>query len=148
MASEFIVFAREDRHHQTLGRYHEDSLVPQADGGREVNTAPKTTPRKRRVAPDKAKSAKKATPAKGRTQSQKGAKRAKPAGAQEGSKAAKVLDILKRPKGATFKELMKVTGWQAHSVRGLLSAGSGKKMGLALASAKDEGGERTYSVKH
>ena len=39
MASEFIVFACEDRHHQTLGRYHEDSLVPQADRSGEVNSA-------------------------------------------------------------------------------------------------------------
>jgi Protein of unknown function (DUF3489) len=94
------------------------------------------------VAPKKAKAAKKANPAK---KGPKGAKKA--GGAREGSKSAKVLDLLKRPNGATLKELMKATGWQAHSVRGFLSGAVAKKMGLTVASAKGEDGERTYSVK-
>jgi Protein of unknown function (DUF3489) len=66
------------------------------------------------VAPKKAKSAKKVTPAK------KAAKSPKKAGtARDGSKSAKVLDLLKRPDGATLKELIKATGWLPHSVRGL-----------------------------
>jgi hypothetical protein len=67
--------------------------------------------------------------------------------ARDGSKAAKVLDLLKRPDGVTLKELMKATGWQAHSVRGFLSGTVGKKMGLAVTSAKGQEGERTCSVK-
>ena len=82
-------------------------------------------------------------------------KKAKPApkaaqkadGARDGSKAAKILDLLKRPDGVTLKELMKATGWMAHSVRGFLSGTIGKKLGLAVASTKGEDGERTYSVK-
>lgn len=108
---------------------------------------PKGAPRRPRVAPGKATSAKKASPASGRAKSQKVAKRAKPAGAREGSKTAKVLDLLKRAKGATLKELMKATGWQAHSVRGFLSGAVGKKLGLSVASVKGDDGERTYSVK-
>ena len=119
--------------------------TPAADS--KATTKPNVAPRKRRVAPAKAKSAKKATPAKRRAQSQKGAKRTKPAGTREGSKAAKVLDLLKRPKGATLRELMKATGWQPHSVRGFLSGGVGKKMGLAVESTKTESGDRRYSVK-
>ena len=61
--------------------------------------------------------------------------------ARDGSKAAKILDLLKRPNGATLKELMKATGWQAHSVRGFISGTLGKKMGLKVASAKDEDGD-------
>jgi len=67
--------------------------------------------------------------------------------ARDGSKAGKVLDLLKRPGGVTAKELMKATGWQPHSVRGFLSGTASKKMGLAVVSTKGEDGERTYSVK-
>ena len=104
--------------------------------------------RKPGVAPGKSKPGKKASKAEKRAKKPKGAKPAKGSdGAREGSKAAKVLDLLKRPGGATLAELMKATGWQKHSVRGFLSGTIGKKMGLKLDSVKDEGGERTYSVK-
>jgi hypothetical protein len=35
----------------------------------------------------------------------------------------------------------------AHSVRGHISGTLGKKMGLSVESTKEEGGERTYSLK-
>jgi hypothetical protein len=89
----------------------------------------------------KAKPARKAP--KGRTKPEV----AKPKGARGGSKTAKILDLLKRPGGATSKELMKATGWLPHSVRGFLSGTVGKKMGLTVTSAKGEDGERTYSVE-
>ena len=71
----------------------------------------------------------------------------KEGGARDGSKAAAVVDLLKRPDGATLGELMKATGWQAHSVRGFLSGTVSKKLGLAVTSVKVEDGDRTYSVK-
>ena len=67
--------------------------------------------------------------------------------ARQGSKTARVLDLLQRPTGATLKELMKTTGWQAHSVRGFLSGTVGKKMRLTVVSLKEEDGERRYSLK-
>ena len=67
-------------------------------------------PRKRRVAPGKPRSGKKASSAERRPKSQKAAKQAKPAaGAREGSMAAKVLSLLRRPDDASLKELMKAT---------------------------------------
>ena len=66
--------------------------------------------------------------------------------AREGSKSAKVLDLLRRPDGATLKEIMKATGWQPHSVRGFISGTLGKKMGLTVESTKREDGERVYSL--
>jgi Protein of unknown function (DUF3489) len=90
------------------------------------------------VAPKKGKSGKKGTAAKGE-------KKAK--GARDGSKTDKVLDLLKRTGGVTGKELMKVTGWQPHSVRGFLSGTVGKKMGLTVISTESEDGERSYSIK-
>jgi len=98
--------------------------------------------RRAHVAPSKGKSGKKATPAK---KAPKSAKKA--TGSRDGSKAAKILDLLKRPGGATSKELQKATGWQPHSVRGFLSGTVGKKMGLTVTSTKGEDGERSYSVK-
>jgi hypothetical protein len=100
------------------------------------------------VAPKKAKSAKKASPAK---KAAKGAKKAKgdkqPKGARPNSKTAIILDLLKRPGGATANELREATGWQPHSVRGFLSGTFGKKMGLAVISTKSEDGGRSYSIK-
>jgi hypothetical protein len=66
--------------------------------------------------------------------------------AREGSKTATVLELLKQPEGVSLTELMKATGWQAHSVRGFLSAAVGKKMGLAVTSSKSDEGKRRYTI--
>ena len=119
----------------------ESALAPVAEAPKAAEKAT-AAKRARNVAPKKGKSGKKASPAK------KAPKRAKKAtGARDGSKTTKVLDLLKRPGGATGKELMKATGWQPHSVRGFLSGTVGKKMGLAVTSTKSEDGERNYSIK-
>ena len=118
-----------------------------------ASTKADTAPRKPHVRAPKGRSAKrKTTPAKkatkGAMQGAMGVKAGnKSPGARQGSKTEKVLDLLKRPGGATRKELMKATGWQPHSVRGFLSGTVGKKMGLAVTSTKGEDGERSYSVK-
>ena len=67
-------------------------------------------------------------------------------GPREGSKTAIILDLIRRPKGATLEELMSAADWQAHSVRGFLSAVVGKKMGLKLKSSKREDGKRLYQI--
>jgi hypothetical protein len=67
-------------------------------------------------------------------------------GPREGSKTAIILDLIRRPKGATLEELMAAAGWQAHSVRGMLSAVVTKKMGLKLQSTKREDGQRVYQL--
>ena len=122
----------------------ESATSPAPATGEKPKAAKKArvAPRGAHVATKKGKSPKKASPVK---KAPKGAKKGE--SARDGSKTAKVLDLLKCPGGVTAKELMKVTGWQPHSVRGFLSGTIGKKMGLTVVSTKGEGGERTYSIK-
>ncbi len=109
---------------------------------------PRVAAHRAHVAPSQARSGNKATPVKKAIKGAKSAQSPKKAtGARQGSKTAKILDLLKRSGGATLKELMKATGWQAHSVRGFLSGALGKKMGLTVTSTKAEDEERRYSVK-
>ncbi len=90
---------------------------------------------KPRVAPAKAKSAKKATPAKKAVKAARQATPAKADRVRQGSKTARVLELVKRSGGATLKHLVKATGWQPHSVRGFLST-LGKKMALKIEPAR------------
>ena len=101
---------------------------------------------KPRVAPAKAQSANKTTPAKKGVKAAHKAATATAERVRPGSKTAKVLDLVKRSGGATLKQLMKATGWQAHSVRGFLSGTLGKKMRLKIASSKSNDGERVYCL--
>lgn len=57
-----------------------------------------------------------------------------------------VVDKLQSPAGATTAELMAVTGWQAHSVRGIIAGAIKKKLGLKVISTPAEGG-RNYRIE-
>ena len=67
-------------------------------------------------------------------------------GPREGSKTETILGLLRQKGGSTLRALMEATAWQAHSVRGFISAVVTKKMGLAVESTRSGDGERTYSV--
>ncbi|WP_242442948.1 DUF3489 domain-containing protein [Magnetospirillum sp. 15-1] len=62
------------------------------------------------------------------------------------TKQARLLEMLKRPEGATLEELIAVTGWQAHSVRGAISGTLKKKLGLPVTSGTVEGRGRVYRI--
>jgi hypothetical protein len=62
-----------------------------------------------------------------------------------GTKQDRLLDLLRRPEGATLAVLMKAAGWQQHSVRGFLAGVVRKKLNLALQSAKSDD-ERIYRI--
>ena len=81
------------------------------------------------------------------------AKRNEPAAnkskAGDGTKSTKAEQVLKKlrlAKGATIEMLMEATGWQAHSVRGFLSAVVKKKLGLNLVSEVGKDGVRRYRI--
>ena len=64
-----------------------------------------------------------------------------------GSKKMDVLALMRRDAGATLAEIIQLTGWQPHTVRGFVSGTLVKKMGLAVDSFRGEGRERTYQIK-
>ena len=64
-----------------------------------------------------------------------------------GSKKTDVLALMRRDGGATMAEIIQLTGWQPHTVRGFVSGTLVKKMGLAVDSFRGEGRERTYQIK-
>jgi len=61
------------------------------------------------------------------------------------SKQDVVIAMLRLPEGATIDEVASVAGWQRHTVRGVFSGTLKKKLGLTLASAKEERG-RVYRI--
>jgi Protein of unknown function (DUF3489) len=72
----------------------------------------------------------------------KGAKRGKATAAgsapaekptpRAGTKQALVIDMLKRPEGATIEQIAAATGWQHHTIRGAISGALKKKLGLTV----------------
>ncbi len=62
------------------------------------------------------------------------------------SKQAAVIAMLSQPQGTSTSAIIKVTGWQPHSVRGFLAGVVCKKLGLTLESEKKDGEERIYRI--
>lgn len=65
---------------------------------------------------------------------------------RENSKQASIIEMLKRPEGATIAQIVELTGWQAHTVRGTFAGAFKKKMGLTIVSDKAKGEERVYRI--
>jgi hypothetical protein len=65
---------------------------------------------------------------------------------REGTKQALVIEMLRRPEGATIAEIVEVTSWASHSVRGFMAGSLKKKLGLAIDSEKDETRGRVYKA--
>lgn len=57
-----------------------------------------------------------------------------------------MLALLQQEKGAGLAELMALSGWQVHGVRGFLSGVVKKQMGLQVRSDVDASGTRRYRV--
>ena len=81
----------------------------------------------------------------------KPAGRAKAAGkapgtAHAGSKQARLIEMLRRPEGASIPEIVAALDWQAHTVRGAIAGALKKKLGLEIVSEKVEPRGRVYRV--
>ena len=61
------------------------------------------------------------------------------------TKSERITTLLQRAKGASIDEIITVTGWQPHSVRGFLSGTIVKRKGLTIASNKADG-HRRYRI--
>jgi len=77
-----------------------------------------------------------ATPAKRKAKA-KAARPGKAAPAEKptprsGTKQAHMIEMLKRPEGATVEQIAAATGWQHHTIRGAISGALKKKLGLTV----------------
>jgi hypothetical protein len=91
------------------------------------------------------------TKSKGAKRAAKKPAKAKPAPAEKpaaktGTKQAEAIRLMERKGGVKLTELMERFGWQAHTVRGFVSAALGKKLGLTVESTKNDAGERIYRI--
>jgi hypothetical protein len=63
-----------------------------------------------------------------------------------GTKQAQLIEMLKRPEGATIDEIVAAFGWQPHTVRGAIAGALKKNLGLMVNSEKVENRGRVYRI--
>ncbi len=62
------------------------------------------------------------------------------------SKQAQLIEMLRRPEGASIEEIVVAFGWQAHTVRGAIAGALKKKLSLDVRSEKIDGRGRVYRI--
>ncbi len=97
----------------------------------------KATPTKRRIAPKPSPVANlhSATPA----------SKASASPASNATKQSQLITLLRSAPGGTLEVMMKLTGWQRHTVRGMLSGSLRKRLGLDVQSQLVDG-IRVYRI--
>jgi hypothetical protein len=66
---------------------------------------------------------------------------------RDASKQAKLIEMLRRAKGATIEEIAEAFSWQHHTVRGAIAGALKKKLGLDVTSEKDDKRGRVYRIE-
>ena len=61
------------------------------------------------------------------------------------SKQAQLIALLKSPEGGTLEQMTSLTGWQPHSVRGVISGALRKRLGFTVVCA-GIAGSRVYRI--
>jgi hypothetical protein len=64
-----------------------------------------------------------------------------------GTKQAQIIALLQRSQGASIAEIVDVTGWAAHSARGMISGALKKKLGLEIITATGDERGRIYHIQ-
>jgi hypothetical protein len=106
-----------------------DSGGPAGDAQAPTETGSVAAPAKRRAS-HKSKAAR-AAPAAGEAEAAPAEPTAKST-PRAGTKQAKMIEMLKRPEGATVEQIAAATGWQHHTIRGAISGALKKKLGLTV----------------
>lgn len=130
-----------------MPRYHSKTQVADNVIAADENAARQAVPTKPRRARTSA--LPKREPIEPKTQTATAAQHRKPASKNVTSKSTKAEQILKKlrtAKGASIEMLIAETGWQAHSVRGFLSAVVRKKLALNLVIESGKDGVRRYRI--
>lgn len=65
---------------------------------------------------------------------------------REGTKQAKVIEMLRRPGGVTIDDVVAATNWARHTTRGFFSAALKKKLGMTIVSEK-VASQRFYRIE-
>ena len=127
--------------HDLGGPHRTDALDRPQTRGRRASPPPQA-PR----APPRRLSARRRTRDAAEREAAPAARTAAPAGkTREGSKQALLVEMLKRPEGATIAQIVEATGWQPHTVRGAFAGALKKRLGLTVTSEKVEG-TRVYRI--
>lgn len=67
-------------------------------------------------------------------------------GAPSQSPAETIMAMMQRPDGVSMKEMTSETGWQAHSIRGLISGVLRKKQGVPIETVRDASRGAVYRI--
>ena len=114
------------------------------DGGPDGETDKKPAAKKRQAKKPQPKKRRGSAASKPAASKSKG--KQSPPAVRQGTKQALLIDLLKRKDGASIDDIVKATGWQAHSVRGAISGALKKKLGLTVTSERVDGRGRVYRI--
>jgi hypothetical protein len=102
-----------------------------ATGASRATTPAKPRPAKAgRAAPAKGKKA--ATTARRASEAARAGEPNEKATFRTGTKQGRMIEMLRRPEGATVDQIAAATGWQKHTIRGAISGALKKKLGLTV----------------
>jgi hypothetical protein len=110
-----------------------------------VNDAPKVEKKARAATKKRRPSAGKHTKKAAKIARKKVAAKA-PRATRENTKQARLIEMLKRHKGASVGEIVETLDWQPHTVRGAIAGALKKKLGLDVTSEKSDKRGRVYHI--